>query len=213
MGEYSGLSLHDELAARFAEAENNRLEEEFLSRGWTPPAKNEMQREMYDTESVIDRLKKMDLGITKPKLRALFDGENYIVSDADNIYGMFRAMAGRKGLQRKSAVDMDGRGPIPEGEWLMKNSDFEPLNNDHPLIKSGKLENWGRYRAKLTPLMSSDERYGRDGFYDHGSYNGRGSDGCIDLGLEMPGLVRIFQAYGKDIPLTVKYKADSWWQR
>ncbi len=43
MGEYSGLSLHDELAARFAEAEKKRLEEEFLSRGWTPPASRSTQ--------------------------------------------------------------------------------------------------------------------------------------------------------------------------
>ncbi len=56
MEEYNGLSLHDELAARFAEAENKRLEEEFLSRGWTPPA-SRSARELTPWERVGQGLK------------------------------------------------------------------------------------------------------------------------------------------------------------
>ncbi len=62
----------------------------------------------------------------------------------------------------------------------------------------------------MTPLLSPEKRFGRDGFYLHGSYNGLGSAGCIDLGLEMPGFSRIIDVYGDDIPVTVKYKSDSW---
>ncbi len=38
MAEYNNMSLHDELEARFTDAERRRQEEEFLSRGWQPPA-------------------------------------------------------------------------------------------------------------------------------------------------------------------------------
>ena len=38
MPEYAGMSLREELKARFADAERRRQEEEFLSRGWQPPA-------------------------------------------------------------------------------------------------------------------------------------------------------------------------------
>ncbi len=56
MEEYSGLSLHDELVARFAEAEKKRLEEEFLSRGWMPPA-SRSARELTPWERVGQGLK------------------------------------------------------------------------------------------------------------------------------------------------------------
>ena len=38
MADYAGMSLHEELETRFADAERRRQEEEFLSRGWQPPA-------------------------------------------------------------------------------------------------------------------------------------------------------------------------------
>lgn len=144
---------------------------------------------------------------TKPKLRAQFDGKNFTVTDGENLYGQFRAQSGQNEYQNRESLYLADRGPIPEGDWLLKFSDRENFNM--PYDTNPKfLNSWGRQRIKLMPLMSPAERFGRDGFYVHGSYNGRGSAGCIDLGLEMPGFSRIMDAYEEDMPVTVKYEPE-----
>jgi len=148
-------------------------------------------------------------GGNETKLKAYFDGENFNVTDGKKLYGSFRAMSGNAQYQNKQATNVPNKGPIPEGNWLLKYSDIEdftmPYDNNSKFLNS-----WGRRRIKLTPLMSEEDRFYRDGFYLHGSYNGRGSAGCIDLGLEMPGFSRIIDAYGDDIPVEVKYKKEYW---
>ncbi len=155
----------------------------------------------------IDNLSKRKI---KPVLRAEFNGEKFTVVDEDNnVYGSFRAQSGFPQFQYKGATNVADKGPIPEGKWLLKYSDIEDFKMPYDENPSF-LNSWGRRRIKLTPLLSPEKRFGRDGFYLHGSYNGLGSAGCIDLGLEMPGFSRIIDAYGDDIPVTVKYKSDSW---
>ena len=50
MPEYAGMSLREELKARFADAERRRQEEDFLSRGWQPPAE---LRPLTDDEKAL----------------------------------------------------------------------------------------------------------------------------------------------------------------
>ena len=50
MADYAGMSLHEELETRFADAERRRQEEEFLSRGWQPPAE---LRPLTDDEKAL----------------------------------------------------------------------------------------------------------------------------------------------------------------
>ena len=164
---------------------------------------------MADVEDIISRLSKLIDGSSKPKLKAIFDGRNFNVTDGQNLYGSFRAMSGSAQYQGRGFTNIHNKGPIPEGNWLLKHSDIENFNMPYD-EKPNFLNSWGRRRIKLTPLMPEKERFGRDDFYLHGSYNGRGSAGCIDLGLEMPGFNRIIDAYGDDIPVEVKYNSEYW---
>ena len=50
MTDYSNMSLHEELETRFADAERRRQEEDFLSRGWQPPAE---LRPLTDDEKAL----------------------------------------------------------------------------------------------------------------------------------------------------------------
>lgn len=168
-----------------------------------------MGNDMAEIDDIINRLSKLIDGSVKPKLRATFDGRNFNVTDGENLYGSFGAQSGFSQYQGKEYTGIGGKGPIPEGNWLLKYSDVEDF--DIPYKENPKfLNSWGRRRVKLTPTMSKKDRFYRDGFYLHGSYNGKGSAGCIDLGREMPGLSRIIDAYGDDIPVEVKYDKENW---
>ena len=139
-------------------------------------------------------------------LEALFDGDNVFISSGNKTLFEYPAMSGYKEYQNKAATIFPNKGPIPEGNWVLKYNTLEKNTLPYTFANRNKISSWGRYRAKLTPLMNEDERFGRNGFYLHGSYNGYGSAGCIDLGLNMPAFRQMMHKYGKDIPLKVRYK-------
>ncbi len=66
MPEYAGMSLREELKARFADAERRRQEEEMLSRGWQPPARWQRvgQSLKHDLEDIGYGMKKALSGAT-----------------------------------------------------------------------------------------------------------------------------------------------------
>ncbi len=191
MTDYSNMSLREELAARFKEAEEKELLNEYRRRGWYYPAQVSPRSvpEMYDGDPV--------------DLSAEFDGTNFKIRGNDNVLGDFGSQSGKKGYQGVEWTPIEEAGPIPEGQWLIKYDDLE--KNDDPLTYSNRNDiiPWGRQRVKLQHV--SGDNYGRDGFYVHGGYNGLGSAGCIDLGLQMPYFTRILDKYKQDVPLTVKY--------
>lgn len=139
-----------------------------------------------------------------PKLSGTFDGETVSIYNNGELEGKFSAQSGANGYQYKSATDIPNAGPIPEGQWLLKYKDFKTDNSPYnPKIH----DHWGRERVAITPV--SGNTYGRGNFYLHGSYNGLGSVGCIDLGNQMPQFGGIMKKYEQDIPLEIKYNKDS----
>ena len=66
MTDYSNMSLHEELETRFADEERRRQEEEFLSRGWQPPARWQRvgQGLKHDLEDIGYGMKKALSGAT-----------------------------------------------------------------------------------------------------------------------------------------------------
>ena len=66
MADYAGMSLRKELETRFADAERRRQEEDFLSRGWQPPAgwQRVGQSLKHDLEDVGYGMKKALSGAT-----------------------------------------------------------------------------------------------------------------------------------------------------
>ncbi len=128
-----------------------------------------------------------------------FDGEYITIRNNDEIIGKYRAQSGQDNYQYINATDISNKGPIPEGEWVLKYDDFETDTSPY----DGTQDHWGRERVYISPV--SGKRYDRTGFFLHGSYNGLGSAGCIDLGLQMPQFGGIMKKYKTDIPLTVKY--------
>ena len=138
-----------------------------------------------------------------PKLSALFDGNRLTIHNYDRLEGDIGGRSGNVDYQYKNAMSIPNLGPIPEGNWLLKYSDFE--TNKDPF--SDYHNHWGRERVKITPV-DVPNTYGRGNFYVHGSYNGLGSAGCIDLGVGMPTFGGIMKKYQQDIPLTVKYSDD-----
>lgn len=159
---------------------------------------------MTKIDDIINDMVKRSMLNGKPNLRAEFDGENIGLYNEQDKIGGYRTQSGLSKFQNKGATYLGDRGPIPEGEWLLKYSDLQTDNRPY----SSDMSSWGRNRAKITPLMSSDDRFGRDGFYLHGSYNGLETNGCLKMGLNMDHFVRFWNKYKHDIPLTVKYKKD-----
>lgn len=192
MTDYNNMTLREELEARFREKFGSQEEMDGYS-----------QQEYYPVE------KDAWMGTTGDEpdnLRAIFDGEYFDIENNGKLLGHYRSQAGLDGYQRRSATDMPNRGPIPEGEWLIKYEDLE--TNDKPLtyFNRNKIVPWGRQRVKLHHV--SGENYGRDNFYLHGSYNGLGSAGCIDTGLQMPYIARILKKYKQDLPVTIRYNKN-----
>lgn len=189
MTDYNNMTLREELEARFREKFGSRDDmQDYSENDYYPAGKDAW----------------METGGDEPAdLRGIFDGEYFNIEDNGRVLGHYRSQAGLDGYQRLSATDMPNRGPIPEGEWVARYEDLE--TNDEPLtfFNRNKIAPWGRQRVRLRHV--SGENYGRDNFYLHGSYNGLGSAGCIDTGLQMPHIARILKKYKKDLPITVKY--------
>ncbi|WP_083681116.1 DUF2778 domain-containing protein [Archangium sp. Cb G35] len=124
------------------------------------------------------------------------------------------AVSGRSGYQTKEHQEKADKGPIPEGEWLVSQGEYQQMPERSLLDKlinelgrggwPGGESSWGKHRIWLKP-KSGTKTYGRSGFSIHGGDN-PGSAGCIDLVGQMPNFVKMFRAYGKDMDLTVKYE-------
>lgn len=189
MTDYNNMTLREELEARFREKfGSGREADEYSRQEYYPAEKDAWMGEIGDEP--VD-------------LHGIFDGEYINIENNGRLLGKYRSQAGLDGYQRLSATDMPNRGPIPEGEWLARYEDLE--TNDEPLTYFNRKDivPWGRQRVKLQHVSGED--YGRDNFYLHGSYNGLGSNGCIDTGLQMPYIARIMKKYKRDLPITVKY--------
>lgn len=125
----------------------------------------------------------------------------------------WKAVSGRSGYQSKEFQEKADQGPIPEGEWLVAQGEYQPMPERSVLETlvnelgrggwPGGESSWGRHRIWLQPKAGT-KTYGRSGFSIHGG-SSPGSAGCIDLVEQMPAFVKVFRAHGQDVNLTVKY--------
>jgi hypothetical protein len=157
-----------------------------------------------------------DLLLFNGKKLQWVDDDGNIVEEWDAISGRPGGGQGRNarpdftGLESQGLV---GRGPIPEGEWLVKQSQLQ-IMGDRSIFESiwaefggtawpGGESAWGKYRIWLEPA-SGTNTYGRSGFSIHGGAI-PGSAGCIDLCGSMPSFEQRFKTYGRDMGMIVQY--------
>lgn len=122
------------------------------------------------------------------------------------------------GLPDKQTAEFQGEadaGPIPEGVWLVKQSQLQH-REDQDLFGDllgvvergqwpGGADTWGNHRIWLEPAKGTDTR-SRSGFCIHGGAKA-GSAGCIDLTDRMDDFTEDFSKLGCDLPLRVDYGA------
>ena len=123
------------------------------------------------------------------------------------------AVAGRPGYQSSEYQSLRDTGPIPEGNWLAKQSRFQLRCDASPwdqfkgvfgagTWKGGQMV-WGDSRVWLEP-MAGTNTFGRSNFSIHGGWF-PGSAGCIDLTSSMPSFSQWFRSLGTDLTLRVQY--------
>jgi hypothetical protein len=126
------------------------------------------------------------------------------------------AVSGRPGYQTKEHQGKVDYGPLPEGRWLAKQSEYQKISMKDAAVgmssvvglKSGKWPGsvmvWGAHRVWLHPC-SGTNTLNRKSFSIHGGW-AAGSAGCIDMTSSISEFVSYFLEYGKDMELIVEYK-------
>ncbi len=149
------------------------------------------------------------------------DNEPYLEFDGSNLKWMedgaekykWKAMSGSPDYQNRMYQARKGQGPLPEGEWNVRQSRAQHYDNASDFQKFvGRLgrgqwpngtASWGNHRVWLDPSEDT-YTYGRGGLAIHGG-NSFGSNGCIDLENGMDDFNDKYSSYGKDMRLKVKY--------
>jgi len=164
-----------------------------------------------------------------PKPHLTFDGRRLCWQGHPHNGKCWNGVSGEKDHQSKEHQNVIDKGPLPEGRWRVRQSEFQTMD-DEPLIMQmiwgiwpgqgmtrlagdylpiggtnwpGGTAAWGRNRVWLHPLGGTNT-YGRSGFSIHGG-NEPGSAGCVDLTGQMPDFIKHFRAYGADMDLEVRY--------
>ena len=169
-----------------------------------------------DAEGVVRWLAATESNWAKSQVTLSFDGKFLLwreVGGGKIIRHSWSAVSGRPGYQSKEFQDLADKGPIPEGRWMVKQSEYQFIGERSLWEKfknsvgggkwPGGKDSWGRHRIWLLPLAGTTT-HGRSGFSIHGGST-PGSAGCIDLTDQMEKFIKLFHFYGKDIELTVLY--------
>lgn len=146
-----------------------------------------------------------------------FNGKQLVWGDyTGNIKKWWPAVSGRPGYQGKGQQSLQGQGPLPEGTWMVKQSEYQRISAEDAIVgltsivglKRGKWPGsviaWGAHRVWLHPKDGTNT-YGRKDFSIHGGWKA-GSAGCIDLTSYIGEFVSMFLEYGKDMELVVEYR-------
>ncbi len=169
------------------------------------------QTAQNDVKSMYDPYLNDDEEISN---RLEFDGENLTWFENNQPIWEKKAMSGRDGYQCQEFQNVKDKGPIPKGNWMVKQKDlqnYDDLSGFQKLLATvgrgkwpgGKVA-WGNNRVWLTPDKQTNT-YGRHNFSIHGG-NFYGSSGCIDLTDDMDEFTQRLRRYHKDIPLIIKYR-------
>ena len=151
---------------------------------------------------------------TEPYLE--FDGNSLKwIEDGSEKY-KWKAMSGADNYQNRMYQARKGQGPLPEGEWNVRQNQLQHFDDATDFQKflsrygRGQWPNgtssWGNHRVWIDPAENT-HTYGRGGLAIHGG-NTFGSNGCIDLEGGMDDFNDKYSTYGKDMRLKVKYPQD-----
>ena len=142
-----------------------------------------------------------------------FNGKSLTLHENGEIIKEWKGVSGRPGFQHPNYQDLKNYGPLPEGNYVAKISDFQKWENLGAWQKfkssigggqwRGGTAAWGEQRIWLTPANDTN-LYGRNNFSIHGGLT-PGSAGCIDLTKAMADFAKWFQNNGYDVIVQVKY--------
>ena len=156
-----------------------------------------------------------------------FNGKELRWHQNNKVTNSWKAMSGQPDYQCKEFTNVPNKGPIPEGQWIVKQSNLQ--NFDDLSLKDkaksyigsitklfgvpagswpGAQASWGNSRVWLEPAQETNT-HGRTDLSIHGGWN-YGSAGCIDLAPNMDDFKRMFQNHGNDMKLNVKYDKNCW---
>lgn len=151
-----------------------------------------------------------------PEDSLLFNGRELRWMQGTQVKQAWPAVSGRAGYQGGQHQSQVGVGPLPEGLWEVRQSEYQrAADRDWLDVVKGALgggkwpggeSSWGQHRIWLKPAAGT-VTHGRSGFSIHGG-DEPGSAGCIDLTLSMNSFVHEFRKHGKDMKLKVQYTTD-----
>lgn len=124
--------------------------------------------------------------------------------------------------QCKEYDTVKNKGPLPEGKWLVRQSQLQNFYKDQSKTDQaiskygmgvfgkwrGGKDSWGNNRIWLEPAKGTDNK-NRTNLSIHGGKE-FGSSGCIDLTDKMDEFTNRFKTYGHDMILDVRYDEDCW---
>ncbi len=126
------------------------------------------------------------------------------------------AVSGRPDYQGKKCQQLHDYGPLPEGNWLVKQMEYQKIALKDAVVGMtgvlgikrggwpGGVMAWGAHRVWLHPKEGTNT-FGRKGFSIHGGWQA-GSAGCIDMTSCIGEFISMFLEYGKDMELYVEYQ-------
>ncbi len=148
-----------------------------------------------------------------------FDGKKLRLYANGEEIASWNGVSGMKGYQSYEFQHLKNKGPLPEGEYDVKQDEYSkmiPFFSEiwwryGPKIMGrktgswqGGADAWGTQKIGLNP-SGNQEMYGRGGFFIHGGKY-PGSSGCIDLTGVNDNFMETFLKLDKDLPLEVKYR-------
>ena len=160
-----------------------------------------------------------EISQNKPS-RLEFNGQELSWFEDDKKIAAWRGMSGNPHYQCKEFDTIENKGPIPEGKWLVRQSQHQNYDKSQKTIKQklyntlsrgewpGGRYSWGNNRIWLEPVQGTDNK-NRTNLSIHGGKE-YGSKGCIDLTDKMDEFTEKFKKYGHDMILRVKYDKDCW---
>lgn len=144
------------------------------------------------------------------KLRLNFDGTKLRLMRGDDELMNWNGISGKDGYQSPEFQNVRDTGPIPEGRYDVRQSEYVPMTLSDALlgvVKKGRfpgsIVSWGTSKVNLLPDRENN-MFGRDGFTIHGGWI-PGSRGCIDLTRDNDSFMQTFLDIGQDLPLYIRY--------
>lgn len=179
-------------------------------------AKPLLQYEFLSNHRIMQELAATGLAQDDRQVTLHFDGKFLLwreVTDCKILRHSWSAVSGRAGYQTKEYQKLADKGPLPEGQWLVKPTEYQSAEHRSLLEKAknefgrgkwpGGASSWGLHRIWLHPELGTNT-YGRSGFSIHGGTTA-GSAGCIDMTDQITAFVKMFLDYGRTIELEAKY--------